>query len=255
MDLESLRRAAGAAIRNTGDAKTVALALPASTDEQIRAVVEGALLGGYIYDRYLGKKADQVDEIVVLTDRARSKVRRQTRRPPLRSSPRRSTSPATLSTLPPNDLYPQSFADELQGPRPAAEVEGDRHGLRREGRLATKGYGGIIGRRHGARRDSRGSPSSPTSRPRPRLTSRWWARGSPSTRAVFPSRPGRGMMTMKCDMAGAAAMSAAVFAIAELGLPVRVTGYACLAENMPSGGARPAPATCSRCTAARPSRC
>ncbi len=45
------------------------------------------------------------------------------------------------------------------------------------------------------------------------------------------------MMTMKCDMAGAAAISAAVFAIAELGLPVRVTGYACLAENMPSGGA------------------
>jgi len=45
------------------------------------------------------------------------------------------------------------------------------------------------------------------------------------------------MMTMKCDMAGAAAVSAAVFAIAQLGLPVRVTGYACLAENMPSGGA------------------
>jgi leucyl aminopeptidase len=38
-------------------------------------------------------------------------------------------------------------------------------------------------------------------------------------------------------MAGAAAVSSAVFAIAELGLPVRVTGYACLAENMPSGAA------------------
>jgi leucyl aminopeptidase len=38
-------------------------------------------------------------------------------------------------------------------------------------------------------------------------------------------------------MAGAAAISAAVFAIAELGLPIRVTGYACLAENMPSGTA------------------
>jgi leucyl aminopeptidase len=32
-------------------------------------------------------------------------------------------------------------------------------------------------------------------------------------------------------------VSAATFAIAELGLPVRVTAYACLAENMPSGHA------------------
>ena len=46
------------------------------------------------------------------------------------------------------------------------------------------------------------------------------------------------MMTMKCDMAGAAAVSGAVFAIAELGLPIRVTGYACLAENMPSATAQ-----------------
>ncbi|HEY7043208.1 MAG TPA: leucyl aminopeptidase, partial [Nocardioidaceae bacterium] len=45
------------------------------------------------------------------------------------------------------------------------------------------------------------------------------------------------MATMKCDMSGAAAVSAATFAIAELGLPVRVTAYACLAENMPSGHA------------------
>jgi leucyl aminopeptidase len=32
-------------------------------------------------------------------------------------------------------------------------------------------------------------------------------------------------------------VAAATFAIAELGLPVRVTAYACLAENMPSGKA------------------
>jgi len=42
---------------------------------------------------------------------------------------------------------------------------------------------------------------------------------------------------MKCDMAGAAAVVAATFAIAELGLPVRVTAYAAMAENMVSGNA------------------
>jgi leucyl aminopeptidase len=50
-------------------------------------------------------------------------------------------------------------------------------------------------------------------------------------------KPSNAMVTMKCDMSGAAAVAAATFAIAELGLPVRVTAYACLAENMPSGHA------------------
>jgi leucyl aminopeptidase len=45
------------------------------------------------------------------------------------------------------------------------------------------------------------------------------------------------MHTMKCDMSGAAAVAAATFAIAQLGLPIRVTAFACLAENMPSGKA------------------
>ena len=40
---------------------------------------------------------------------------------------------------------------------------------------------------------------------------------------------------MKLDMAGAAAVVQATFAIAELGLPVRVSTYAPLAENMVSG--------------------
>lgn len=43
---------------------------------------------------------------------------------------------------------------------------------------------------------------------------------------------------MKSDMAGAAAVAATVFAAAELGVPVKVTGYLCLAENMPSGTAQ-----------------
>lgn len=43
--------------------------------------------------------------------------------------------------------------------------------------------------------------------------------------------------TMKCDMAGAAAVFAAVVAAAKLGLQVNVTGWLALAENMPSGSA------------------
>jgi len=45
-------------------------------------------------------------------------------------------------------------------------------------------------------------------------------------------KPTKSMTTMKCDMAGAATVAAAVFAIAELGLAVEVTAHLCLAENM-----------------------
>jgi leucyl aminopeptidase len=53
-------------------------------------------------------------------------------------------------------------------------------------------------------------------------------------------KPSSSMVNMKGDMAGAAAAVAATFAIARLGLPVRVTTYAPMAENMVSGtSARP----------------
>lgn len=45
------------------------------------------------------------------------------------------------------------------------------------------------------------------------------------------------MVDMKCDMAGAAAVLAAMGAIAELQLPVAITGICALVENMPSGRA------------------
>jgi len=50
-------------------------------------------------------------------------------------------------------------------------------------------------------------------------------------------KPPTGMMTMKDDMGGAAAVLAAVAAAAELGLAVRVVGWVAATENMPSGTA------------------
>jgi leucyl aminopeptidase len=46
------------------------------------------------------------------------------------------------------------------------------------------------------------------------------------------------METMKCDMAGAAAVLGALIAIARLAPAVQVTGWLALAENMPGGGAQ-----------------
>ena len=50
-------------------------------------------------------------------------------------------------------------------------------------------------------------------------------------------KPTDGMLTMKCDMAGAATVLGAMTAIARLNLPVNVVGYMGLVENMPGGAA------------------
>lgn len=50
-------------------------------------------------------------------------------------------------------------------------------------------------------------------------------------------KPTDGMLTMKCDMAGAATVLGAMSAIARLKLPVNVVGYMGLVENMPGGAA------------------
>jgi leucyl aminopeptidase len=234
VDLESLRRAAGAAVRAAGGVKTVALALPSSTDEQVRAVVEGALLGGYTYDRYLGKKSDRVAEVVVLTERARTKGARDA------AAAAQVVADAVnftrdLVNTPPNDLYPQSFADELKA-RARAQKSKVTVTVLDEKALATKGYGGLLGVGKGSSRQPRLAKLS--YRPvRAKAHIAFVGKGITFDSGGLSIKSGAAMMTMKCDMAGAAAVSAAVFAIAELGLPVRVTGYACLAENMPSGGA------------------
>src|SRR5690606_1925567 len=69
-----VRRAAGAAVRSVPNAATLALALPTDTLPLLSAVVEGAVLGGYTFDRYKSESAANtpgVGEVVVLSPLAR----------------------------------------------------------------------------------------------------------------------------------------------------------------------------------------
>src|SRR5690606_39064359 len=75
----------------------------------------------------------------------------------------------------------------------------------------------------------------------PSTTSRgsmaWVGKGITFDSGGLSIKPADGMMTMKCDMGGAAAVLAAMTVLPATAPRVRVTGYLCLAENMPSGAA------------------
>jgi leucyl aminopeptidase len=230
--LERLRRASGAAARALSGQGKAAYALPASSPGQVRAIAEGALLGAYAFDRYLSKKAHPVREIVIVSDGARNKAMRESLRAATVVA-RHVNWARDQINLAPNDLYPESFAAEMQAHAKAHSVTAtvlDERQLRRQG------YGGILGVGQGSARP-------------PRLVTLQYAPRKPVARLAFVGKgitfdsgglsikPSNAMATMKCDMSGAAAVAAAVYAVAELGLPVEVTAYACLAENMPSGSA------------------
>ncbi len=236
LDADAVRRAAGVALRSVPNAASVALALPALDPVQVRAVVEGAVLGGYSYTAYkAGGSSNGPGEVVVLTDTARSKEAQRA------LHVARTVGEATRLArdwvnTPAADLTPASFGE--------AVVE--EHRARRPGRLKVtvtddaelraRGFGGIIGVGQASANPPRLVQLAYT----PRGAAVHVAlvgKGITFDSGGLSIKPSGSMTTMKCDMAGAAAVLAATFAVAALGLPVQVTALAPMAENMVSGDA------------------
>ncbi|KGM08352.1 aminopeptidase A, partial [Cellulomonas bogoriensis 69B4 = DSM 16987] len=221
------------AVRQLRGTASVGIALPAVDADAVGAVAEGALLGAYDFTRYRTGTETAVERLEVVTPRARdTAAKAAARRAAVVAGAVHGT--RDLVNTAPLDLYPAAFADVA---RAAAKGTKIKVQVMDEKELAAGGYGGLVGVGQGS------------SRP-PRLVRLDWApsraRGSVALVGkgiTFDSgglsiKPAKGMETMKSDMAGAAAVLHTVLAAAELELPVRVTGWLCLAENMPSGTAQ-----------------
>jgi leucyl aminopeptidase len=241
LTLDKVRRAAGVAARNLGNAASVALALPAPDAEHVAAVAEGFVSGQYGYQAYkTGRDISKIAEVTLLSDVAR--------RQEVMSAFDDTRAVADLVGVardwvntPPNDLTPVDFAEAVQA---LVEVRAGRGrhvaGLSVEvlgvEELEELGCGGILG-------VGQGSPHEPRlvkltwSPPEPRGSLALVGKGVTYDSGGLNIKPGSSMATMKYDMGGAAAVLAATFAIADLELPVSVTTYAPMVENMPSGSA------------------
>jgi leucyl aminopeptidase len=142
---EKMRRAAGIAARNLGNAASVALALPAADADHVRAVVDGFRSGLYRFDAYKSGapksgKRSTVADVVVLSDAAR-----------------RTEVVAALATagivgdltsqardwvnMPPNELIPETFAEEIEKATKKTKIG---YELLDTAALTKLGCGGII---------------------------------------------------------------------------------------------------------------
>ena len=233
-DTESVRQAVGAATRPLGHRATVVVAAPDDSPAMAAAVVEGARLGAYSFDRYRSAKgAEPLGTLIVATASARQSA---TKKAVARSGVVIDAVLAArdLVNMPPSDLSPAQMAVAVR--RQAADTA-VRTEVLDEKRLARGGYGGIMA-------VGQGSANPPrlvrmTYRPaRPVTHLALVGKGITFDSGGLSLKPPTGMITMKCDMGGAAAVAEATLVIARLGLPIQVTAYLALAENMPSGTAQ-----------------
>ena len=231
---EGVRRAAGVAARSVSNAATVALALPAGDAEHVRAVADGYLLGSYSFTDFKTSKAPEgAGQVVILTDAARNKDANAALEI-AQVVAAATTMARNWVNTPPGDFTPEKFADAVSAATKDNKAAKVTVKVTDEAALEAEGCGGIIG-------VGKGSANPPrlvqlTYKPRGAKTHlALVGKGITYDSGGLSIKPGAAMMTMKCDMAGAAAVVAATLAIAELGLPIAVTTFAPMAENMVSG--------------------
>ena len=239
--LESLRRAAGAAVRALTGGKTtsIALSLPARDEAETEAVALGALLGRYTFTRYRNganngpanngapTNGTAEPDLIVL-----SSVGAAAGRAPVLADAM--TLVRDLINTSPADLYPETFAAEAQRVAVAAglEIEVLDHVA-----LAGGGYGGLTGVGQGSVHPPR-LVRLAYRHPEATKTVVFAGKGITFDSGGLSLKPPKSMEAMKSDMGGAAAVLGALQAIAALKPVVNAVGYLAMAENMPGGSAQ-----------------
>ena len=229
--LEDVRKGVGSAVRGLAKKNKAAVVVPGTSAALVAAVAEGISLGAYAVSKAGTTSTDAVGSVALIGP-GDAVSRRAVKRAAALGEAVGYT--RDLVNLPPNLLYPETFVDSL-----AAKVKGTKVKLKSYDlkALSAGGFGGTVGVGQGSANEPRIAVLS-YSPARPKATLAFVGKGITFDSGGLCIKPATGMLTMKCDMAGAAAVAGAVIAIAELGLPIAVTGYLGLAENMPGSTAQ-----------------
>lgn len=230
VDAAALREAAGAGARLLTGFDRIAVAAPIPGGDDWRALAEGAALGAY---RFAGYKASPPPS------RAAS-VTVHTATAPADADVDAVTAGAAavalvkdLVTIPAEWLGPEDLATRAREEVSDLPVEVR---VWDENELRAEGFGGILGVGQGSDRPPRlvRLDYSPAEAKR---SVALVGKGITFDTGGLSLKPAASMVGMKYDMCGAATVLAVLRAAATLKLPIRVTAWLCIADNMPSGRA------------------
>jgi leucyl aminopeptidase len=221
-DAEGLRTAAARAVRACRGGGTVAWALdpslPVPVEEQVRALAEGAVIGGYDGRRWRsGEPPRGVERFVICGGEGHERVAERAA-----LIARWTNTARELVDAPPNIISPAGLEQRVV---PTEVIDPREAGL---GALAAVGGSGPIDPRLIVLRHEGASDGPQLALVGKAVTF--------DTGGYF-LKPQHDIVRQKADMAGGAAVVGALGAIAELGLPLRVTGVVPACENMLSGTA------------------
>ncbi len=235
---DDLRYAAGSAARQLRGIESIVFGLPADSSEAALAILEGAAIGAYSYVDYRVSSLESAKlpatSIVVATsaDGGEALAEKATAIAQAIHTVR------DLVNQPPNDLYPESFADAAVALGAGAGVEVT---VLAEDELREGGFGGILGVGQGSTRGPRlvKVVYAPRKKGAAGATKHVALVGKGITfdSGGLSLKPPASMVGMKYDMTGAATVLAVAIAAARLELPIKVTAWLCIAENLPSGSA------------------
>jgi leucyl aminopeptidase len=235
---ETLRRAAAVAVAAAGKAATVAVALhaaglPAADGAALAAVAEGTALAAYRFRRLKSAPDPELAAATLLVDGVRSLAAAE---PVLRRAEvaaRATLAARDLVNEPASRINPATLAAEAVRQARAAGLE---HRVLAGPALRRGRFGAVLAVGGG----SATGPRLVELRYRPQGARRHVAlvgKGVTFDSGGLDLKRGAGMEGMKDDMAGAAAILAAVTAAASLELPTAVTAILPLVENMPGASA------------------
>ena len=240
-DAEPIRRATAAAVRRARDlgATTIAVFMPAAAlpaRERAQAVVEGALLGTYRFDKYLKEKNGKVVRaLTVLEPDRRSAAAARDGVRIGRVSAEATVLARDLVNEPANVVTPTFLA------RRAAEIAKEGGLTLRvldRAECAKMGMGAYVGVAQGSEEPPKfiHLTYSPKGRARRRVAV--IGKGITFDSGGLDLKTADGMLRMKDDMSGAAAVLGIFQALPRLKPPVEVHGLIAATENMPSGTAQ-----------------
>ncbi|WP_105565027.1 leucyl aminopeptidase [Microbacterium halophytorum] len=231
---DDVRDAVGAGTRQLTGFAAIAVAVAADIDGASRTAAEGALLGAYEFTAYKSDR-DAVEKGAHATA-IRLHAPESFEDADLAAPRAHADAVALVKDLvstPAADQTPAQLAEAAEAHTADLPVTAT---VWDEEALATGGFGGILG-------VGRGSDNPP------RLVRLDYApegaerhvalvgKGITFDTGGLSLKPAASMVGMQEDMTGAAEVLAVVRAAAQLELPVRVTAWMCIAENMPSGRA------------------
>ena len=258
-----LRRAAGRATRALAGTDSAVLALPALCEEQLAAVAHGAALGAYSWNATKNEdrpgqektstRTSPLTSISIVSSLADTPEGQEALAGALALAQATALT-RDLVNEPPNRLTPEVFAERA---RAAGQEAGIRVEIWDAPALVEQGFGGILGVAQGSVHPARlvrleWSPEHAAKASGGQEGSQAegdGAAGRPKHVALigkgitFDSgglslKPASSMPEMKSDMAGAATVLGAIVTAARLALPIRVTAWLALAENMPGADAQ-----------------